>query len=569
MRRRAWSPNMSWLLALGPLVGLFAACATDGDEGPGVYVGANWQDARDVVGHRVHVVGEKIACAACHSFATGEVDRPGVSVCVPCHEGESRIEHGTHGAAGADCGACHAFLPTASHPAGIEAWDCMRCHAETQGEAPAVSIHAKSTCETCHRPHEDPSAEPSRCTGCHEDVTTNHAAPDGTAPQESGAVCATCHQDQHAPAKAARATCAPCHGDNDPIIPASATFEGHDTCIACHRPHDVGRDKPVACRSCHEDTPVLGAGRIAEHATCEGCHDPHAPSAELTRACVSCHTKRQTDHPAAKGTETCSTCHSPHPPMGRKSPARACSNCHHDATEDSAFHGAKTTCRDCHRPHQFSVKLSNQALCVSCHLAPVSAVAGAEGHADCRSCHAGLPHQPAAGTSDCNGCHADQARTAAEGHRACRNCHEPHGGNITASCTTCHADQHQAAPAGHRACSSCHADAHAAQVTKSCTTCHADKTSAAHSGVEGGCDSCHSAHGARGATASPSCASCHPTSDLVGLHQTRDHQACSQCHTSTHDTALRNERALCSTCHRGLEDHEPKAPRCVSCHLFR
>ena len=528
------------------------------------------------MGHRVHVVVEKIACSECHDLSGEQIDIPKPAVCVRCHEKEALIEHDlasarqAHGGQSpARCDDCHAYVVDENAKA-PEAWDCMRCHAEEQGELPAVVIHAQSTCDTCHRPHEDPPAEPSDCRKCHDDVATSHF--DKTADGEDrsfGEVCATCHQNQHAPARLAGENCAPCHAKNDPIIPATALFEGHDRCIACHRPHDYAPQDAVACKACHQDTPVLGRGLIPQHADCKNCHDPHAPSAGITRACVSCHTGRQTDHPAALGGEACSSCHTPHPAAGAGKVARTCSNCHHAAASDSDFHGAQTTCRDCHQPHQFNVSVTDMVLCASCHQGPVAATATVPEHGRCSDCHGGLPHRPLEGSSQCGRCHDSQLTESVVEHRNCRACHEPHSGGVITTCASCHTDQQKWAPPGHQACSSCHDNPHTGGVGKTCTTCHADKTHAPHATVNGGCRSCHSAHDRKGVTFSGSCVSCHAPAGLPGLHTKKDHQNCTQCHQGTHATALpANQRKLCGTCHQGLEKHEPNAPRCVSCHLF-
>ncbi|MCA9621239.1 MAG: cytochrome c3 family protein [Myxococcales bacterium] len=585
--RRLFQSRASWLAFVAPLVALGVACGSEESPehplGQGVYVGATWQKARAVIGHRAHVIDHQVACSECHDLSEGRVDIPKAAVCVSCHEKEATIEHAGHAENAPDgpsnCMLCHSFVPEPGHDDPLEAWDCMRCHAEKQGKTPAVVIHARSTCDSCHRPHDKPQALPSDCRECHENVETSHAA-EG---RESGAICATCHQNQHAPATEARESCAPCHsalgrelqeqaGFTQPaaIIPASAVFEGHDSCIGCHRPHRTGEEAIAPCRSCHEDTPVLGGGRIAPHADCKSCHDPHAPGEGITRACVTCHTTKHTNHPAAHGGEACSTCHNPHPPMGQTSPARNCTTCHHGAASDSDFHGAKTTCRSCHQPHNFVISLSNTSVCSSCHATQVTAIQSAPAHGKCSSCHAGLPHRPTgAAQPDCGGCHGEQLTAAVAGHRTCLNCHEPHGGTVGKSCGSCHEAQHDRAPAGHRACSSCHTDPHTGAAQKACTSCHANKQKAPHATVNGGCESCHSPHGEKGATFAGSCQSCHATSSLTGLHQKQAHQACRTCHTSTHSTGLGDERKLCGTCHKGLDKHEPDAPRCVSCHLFR
>ena len=576
--RRARQPRFS-VAASWMLVGscaFAASCGAEDDPGPGLAVAASWQQARDVVGHRVHVVDEKIACARCHDLSGERIDVPKPAVCVTCHDKEALIAHdradaqAVHGRdSPVQCGDCHAFVPS-DGGATLDAWDCMRCHAEAQNDLPAVVIHAQSTCDTCHRPHEVPQAAPSDCRKCHDDVSTTHFVETADGRNRSfGEVCSTCHQDQHAPAQRAGEHCAPCHAATEPIVEATAIFEGHDRCIACHRPHDAAIDDAVACRSCHESTPVLGGGVIPQHADCKNCHDPHAPTAGITKACVSCHAEQHTDHPAAFGGEACSTCHSPHPAAGAGKVARTCSNCHHAAADDRDFHGAETRCSDCHQRHQFSASSGDMTLCASCHQGPVAATRAVPEHGRCADCHSGLPHRPLEGSSQCGRCHSTQLAKSVVEHRNCRACHEPHGGGVIATCGSCHGEQQKWAPAGHRACSSCHDDAHTGTVGKACTTCHADKTNASHATVNGGCESCHSAHDEKGVTFSPSCVSCHAPAHLPGLHAKKNHQTCTQCHQDTHDTALpTNQRKLCGTCHQGLEKHEPDAPRCVSCHLF-
>jgi hypothetical protein len=566
-RSQAGPPAAALVIAWGlALLASAVACGQEGDHpyGRGLYVRASWQEARDVVGHRVHVIEHKIACNECHDMTGTEVDLPRPSACASCHAREARIDHALDQAreklgeaSPADCSQCHAF--TLHEGEAPDAWACLRCHDAPQGDTPAVAIHAQSTCDTCHRPHGDPQALPSDCASCH-DIATDHA----TAGRKPGEVCATCHQKQHAPADHARTTCAPCHAEAKPIIPATALFSGHDECTGCHRPHDYAPTNAVACRDCHANVPVLGGGRIAAHADCKNCHDPHAVSAKITRACVSCHQGRATDHPAVAAGAVCASCHDPHPPMGQKSPARECSHCHHAAANDSSFHGG-TQCETCHRPHQFRLS-AGTALCRNCHGSNVAAATVAKGHADCSACHSGLPHRPATQSARCEGCHGAQASRAIAGHRACANCHEPHGGAIIKRCVACHDAVPKQAPAGHQSCGNCH-EAHAGTAKASCSSCHAGQARAPHGNIAGGCATCHSAHGPKGATHSPGCVSCHAVRTLPALHQEPKHQRCSTCHR-THQTRPVDERAVCLSCHRDRVDHFADGPRCSSCHLF-
>jgi hypothetical protein len=546
------------------MAGALAACEGGGGRlgkhGRGLYVRAAWQKARGVIGHRVHVVEHTLACSECHDLGGEEVDTPTASACTArCHERESKIDHARSPEGVTDCLSCHAFTVEEAGTVAPDAWSCMRCHAEPQRETPAVEIHARSTCDSCHRPHEDPAVLPSACRDCHDDVDTTHAATG----KEPAQVCTTCHQHQHGRAREAALGCQPCHAESEPVIPASALFEGHGECTGCHRPHAYGATEAVACRSCHETVPVLGGGRIAAHATCTSCHAPHAVHGGVAEACAGCHRAQETDHPRAAAGTVCATCHDVHP-TGDEGALRACSHCHHEAAGDRDFHG-RTACTGCHSSHRFALDAGDRGLCSRCHGGEVTAASSLAGHARCESCHQGLPHRPTT-TTPCAGCHGSVLVAAIEPHRSCASCHEPHAGRVLKSCGSCHAQQARQAPAGHADCGSCH-EGHSGAVVKTCASCHGGKTREPHGSLAEGCASCHSAHGPSGATHAPACTSCHAVARLPALHQEPKHQECARCHAA-HRTAVGPERPTCLSCHADRRDHFPDAPRCSSCHLF-
>ena len=304
---------------LATIVGLLlAAC---GDEGPatnaGVRIPVEWADARKVRSHETHVGKRKIECSKCHELDQGVLGPVPQERCAECHQGEAEIVHGAENArklhgptAGASCLDCHAFSqkPELDPKAAPGAWDCQRCHSEhPEGDVPAVVVHRSQACQTCHQPHAKPPVEQTSCPTCHSGVNATHAT-EGKSPEQ---VCTTCHASQHAPGKAANLSCAGCHAEQKPIVPATALFaEGHEKCTGCHRPHDFRPENVVSCRSCHEDRPVLGGGRIAAHAQCNSCHRPHDVKADPSGACVACHGAGKTDHPRAKGkASACTSCH--------------------------------------------------------------------------------------------------------------------------------------------------------------------------------------------------------------------------------------------------------------------
>mgnify|MGYP003471573358 CR=1 FL=1 len=561
---------------LATIVGLLlAAC---GDEGPatnaGVRIPVEWADARKVRSHETHVGKRKIECSKCHELDQGVLGPVPQERCAECHQGEAEIVHGAENArklhgptAGASCLDCHAFSqkPELDPKAAPGAWDCQRCHSEhPEGDVPAVVVHRSQACQTCHQPHAKPPVEQTSCPTCHSGVNATHAT-EGKSPEQ---VCTTCHASQHAPGKAANLSCAGCHAEQKPIVPATALFaEGHEKCTGCHRPHDFRPENVVSCRSCHEDRPVLGGGRIAAHAQCNSCHRPHDVKADPSGACVACHGAGKTDHPRAKGkASACTSCHDPHPGNAAAARPRPCSSCHTDAAGDKGFHAKTVPCVGCHTPHQFGLAKDNTATCARCHGQEVTLAAQSKGHRKCGECHAGLPHKPFA-VQTCKTCHERQAAQVNRGHAGCQRCHDPHSAGVQKRCDSCHAKEHQSAPSGHKQCSTCH-EPHTGQTTPGgCARCHQAAEKTPHARVDGGCAKCHRAHGPGGVAKPPSCTACHQTNTLAGLHLDPNHRECIKCHTGHGDQ--RPERAACAACHTNLQKHHPEANRCSGCHLFK
>jgi hypothetical protein len=137
-----------------------------------------------------------------------------------------------------------------------------------------------------------------------------------------------------------------------------------------------------------------------------------------------------------------------------------------------------------------------------------------------------------------------------------------------AACGTCHAAEQASAPAGHQRCVGCH-EPHATQPTPACTTCHAKMNGEPHTTIQGGCATCHRPHGPGGLPAPPDCKTCHAPGTLPALHAAPGHAACASCHVSPHEPP-REDRAGCTgTCHVDKRDHQPGAPVCSGCHVFR
>jgi hypothetical protein len=574
----------TWL-ALAVLVAAVAACSEDvapgGPLGRGIYIEEGWRASREVIGHHVHVVREAIACSSCHEMKGDTMGPANPARCAACHAKEATLSHAPEqarerfgGDARADCTVCHAFIEPrpasgatlAAHGGIHEATECARCHLQQQGDTPAVAVHGDAECGKCHRPHSDGPPVSAPCEGCHQDTRSTHA----TAGKSHTEACTTCHQHQHAPGSDALATCAECHARTEPIVPATAVFaDGHGACVGCHRPHDFAERDAVACKSCHQGVPVLGAPRVAAHADCASCHSPHDVRASPEQACARCHTGVHSDHPKHGATGgTCVGCHDPHPSAGHATAkARTCSGCHQAAANEKSFHGG-AECKQCHAPHDFARAKDDRRACRSCHAKELDLTAKLAGHGTCEGCHSGLPHKPLKDAAACASCHAKLDVPVTRGHATCTGCHEPHAGGVGAECKSCHTAEHQTAPRGHQACQSCH-QAHSGSPDKAtCSSCHAGEEKTAHGHLAQGCNGCHRPHGPRGAPEPPACATCHATASLPGLHKEAKHQDCGRCHTGHGEAKAEMARVACLTCHTDRQAHFPDAPRCSSCHLF-
>lgn len=591
------------LIAALVVAAAFAACSdksgpSAGPAGTGLHVQKSWSVAREVSGHRVHVVQAKLACSACHALTGTRVNAVTPDTCATCHAAQARIEHAraraeqTFGPGSkSDCRLCHAFtMDAAEHArlaleanqggaagagaagdeffAGFQPFspgDCGRCHEAAQGSTPAVTVHASQPCESCHHPHDDPSPQSAPCSACHAEITTAHAESGRTVTQ----ACRVCHEQQHAGAAEARGSCLDCHSTREPRIPQTALFAGgHRECVSCHEPHAFEAGRAVPCANCHSLN-VLGntAGKPAAHGSCTSCHSAHDVRGSPVTACASCHRDVHPEHPKFGAEGACLGCHDPHPSTSAGESARACGGCHAPIAVNPGGHAAHgdLPCKRCHEPHQFQLALGVRSLCSDCHALRVEQTSTNRGHGDCTGCHSGLPHAPEATAAECRSCHAEEHAAARAGHTRCAGCHEPHSGAQAAPCRSCHAAEHTSAPRGHQNCGSCHEPHAGTTGVQPCSGCHANEASTPHGRAQQSCTGCHRAHGPEGKVLAP-CASCHSVAALPGLHRGSEHQNCTGCHTG-HGDSRPTQREACVGCHRDRLQHFPDGA-CASCHLF-
>ena len=245
----------------------------------------------------------------------------------------------------------HRSAPVEGATEKVGAEECVTCHEDVAGHAPAPTYHAD--CESCHGPgdlHYD-SEElahirfPSNadCETCHD---TGHRTLLGWTRSEhnrSNVFCTDCHAaherepwNLRRPGAVARAIsphagdvtrlCSTCH----PEVAASFALPSHHPlregmlgCTDCHAPH--GERIPALgaatalCAGCHQD---YAGPWIYEHAPvtedCGYCHAPHGASSRALLAtnepgvCISCHTVAESGavHDPLAFATRCSDCHS-------------------------------------------------------------------------------------------------------------------------------------------------------------------------------------------------------------------------------------------------------------------
>jgi hypothetical protein len=529
-----------------------------------------WRETAMKLGHDVKArLDERTTCTCCHLGVVKGFGEPLDRVCVECHD-SVRVTITAMGKL--HCLSCHDPEANGGMSIRQSAWECTKCHAQAQGDRPAIAVHSTQACSNCHHPHSEPWTIPRKCTECHEGHETFHGAaardadggaPHAIAPHRAGTLsgepmaCATCHRP-HEIGGMASSRCYECHAQRDPVkfTPAATFAGGHERCTTCHAPHAADRALagPRECRSCHTTIATLDGRASGAHGKCVNCHQPHDVRGTPKSACVGCHLAVHPEHPDPGG-NGCVGCHDPHPgdatrafttALGSPLPRAAsfprapspvvCSRCHTKAENDLGFHAGKTACTGCHTPHAFSA--ASAPACSTCHApkAAAAVAAGGHGHGECKSCHEA--HAPKAARPACGSCHVEEQKTAPAGHADCRACHDAHPSSR--------------AP------------------RTPCTSCHAPKKAGPHAAVA--CASCHRAHGPDaptgppGPASRPACLSCHTTPTLGGLHASPGHATCSSCHSAHAPPS--STRATCLPCHSDRKDHEPTAAVCSGCHGF-
>ena len=207
-----------------------------------------WKAKAMAMGHDLaRTFEDRTTCKCCHLGEVKGYGEPLDRKCAECHE-DIRVTITAMGKM--HCLSCHD--PTASSGMAIResAWECKKCHAEDQGDKPAIDVHAGEDCSNCHRPHQEPWTVQRACTDCHVGHETWHDpkrdAGAGAAPSKHGigagptpltgepTACAVCHKP-HEVSGAASGRCFACHAQREPqTFTAASTFAGGHDWLAEH-----------------------------------------------------------------------------------------------------------------------------------------------------------------------------------------------------------------------------------------------------------------------------------------------------------------------------------------------
>jgi hypothetical protein len=396
------------------------------------------------------------ACTNCHEVHGGP---PTGAVCLKCHSNTKGRHVALAPEKHKDCTSCH--NPHAPLPQDTRG-SCAKCHATevTQITRDGPEGHAKDSCFSCHKPHENPLPPANICAKCHAE----RAAVVATAAPPKHRVCTSCHERHKFKITDPKAACSKCHAPMFEAATAAAAAAGvaktphQGDCKKCHTLHGSPGVPKANCLKCHEKVSAEFHPPNEKHADCRSCHKPHQPAAAARAACATCHDAKAAVAtkwpPSSAHAKACNSCHQQHDVRQKKT----CDNCH--APEAASAMGSKHQCMQCHPPHQAPPGTGSAwwSRCNACHAAKVESVKQrGPTHSQCKNCH--QTHRFA--IPSCTSCHRDMPskglHSVPQHAASCKACHDPHVASVPrpAQCLACHTDRKNHEPTAEK-CQGCH-----------------------------------------------------------------------------------------------------------------
>jgi len=469
-------------------------------------------------------------CDQCHDTS----DKKGQArLCVQCHEHENILDDLSNKTG------FHGRLPLS------EKTDCKHCHSEHEGRNARIVLlntstfnhsktdfilkgeHAKTSCDSCHKPRKKHSEAPAQCYSCHKDADVHKG--------EQGKKCGTCHDssnwkktkfdhsktDFSLSGSHKKVSCSSCHLNKE-------YKDTPKTCFGCHQINDTHQGSfGKKCDSCHAtskwekihfnhnkktDFPLYGKHKKA---SCNSCHTSGDLKKELPTQCYDCH-KNDDSHKGQYG-KKCKSCHTESSWTKQKF--------NHNKNTDFLLLGKhkKLKCNQCHQGHLYKDELTTHCndchknddihkgkqgkQCDNCHnekgwhnsvsfdhdLTPFPLI-GMHTVTQCEECHLSTDYNKT--ESDCNQCHMDVDVHKTRLGTDCGSCHNPNswetwlfshdkstnfkidGAHDELGCYDCHRSQSDGKLKASKDCISCHRsdDIHNRQFGRQCGECHSTKS---------------------------------------------------------------------------------------------
>ncbi len=181
---------------------------------------SRWFQVADTAGHKVHFEEENISCVKCHSTSIHRF-APSAEVCKVCHSEQTmKVTQ----MAQTHCLDCHQFLRE-DNPLRPTRQTCLECHLnQTQAKVTwPANAPMQYECSQCHKPHQA-EAPVMNCVSCHQNTPTQALHAKTT---HSKSTCQTCHQP-HQWKVESRDSCTTCHAEK----------KNHNVGIFCGNCHD-------------------------------------------------------------------------------------------------------------------------------------------------------------------------------------------------------------------------------------------------------------------------------------------------------------------------------------------